>query len=99
MPRIPSDREMTLAAEQLGLIQPGETVPPRLRAKVARAIQLADDAREAEHAEDDPAGDFVSPIASTFADLIKAGLSEDAAARVVAAIAPSVWRTTKGAAQ
>lgn len=98
MVRTPTDSEIRQAAVQLGHTRPGEPVPPRIRAKVAKALQLAVQMDSADEARDASSAGFVSTITDTFAGLIGAGLSDDAAARVVAAIAPDVWRANQGAA-
>ncbi|MCQ4119886.1 hypothetical protein [Rhodococcus tibetensis] len=98
MPRTPTDHEMQEAAERLGIVEPGQPLPPRLRAKVAKAIQAAEKIEATEQAEAAASSDFVTPVATIHADLITAGLPETAAARVVAAIAPAIWRTSQGAA-
>ncbi|RVW06225.1 hypothetical protein [Rhodococcus spongiicola] len=91
----PSDTEIRQAAETLGLIEPGDPVPPRLRARVAKTIHAAalidaDDAAEQAHPPD-----FADQIATTHTRLIEAGLDTSAADRVVAAIAPAVWRDSQ----
>lgn len=96
--RTPSDSEIRMAAEQLGHIRPGEPVPPRIRAKVAKALQLAVQMDAADEATPASSAGFVSTITTTHTGLIEAGLPDDVAARVVAAIAPDVWRANQGAA-
>ncbi|WP_094980345.1 hypothetical protein [Rhodococcus pyridinivorans] len=96
--RPPTESEIQQAAIQLGHIEPGEPVPARIRAKVAKALQLAVQMDSADDARDALSAGFVSTVSTTYADLTKAGLSDDAAARVVAAIAPHVWRANQGAA-
>ncbi|MDV6275306.1 hypothetical protein R3Q06_17560 [Rhodococcus erythropolis] len=99
-PRLPtpSDAEINAAAIELGIIKPGERLRPRDRAKVAKTIQVAEQLPD-EDDEDEPApSDPIELIAQTHADLIKAGLTDLAADRITAAIAPHIWRDNQGAA-
>lgn len=95
--RTPTDTEITNTAIELGLIKPGGKVPPQLRAKVAKTIQLASQL----DAEDESSSTVSTPvalIATTYNDLIEAGIPDHAAARIAAALAPEIWRTESGAA-
>jgi hypothetical protein len=95
--RTPSDSEITNTAIELGLINHGKRVPPRLRAKVAKTIQLA---RELD-ADSESSSCISTPIAliaTTYSDLVEAGIPDHAAARIAAALAPEIWRTESGAA-
>lgn len=96
--RTPNDAEINAAAIELGIIKSGERLRPRDRAKVAKTIQVAeqlpDEVDEDEAAPCDP----IALIAQTHADLIKAGLTDLAADRITAAIAPQIWRDNQGAA-
>lgn len=87
MSRIPSDAEIAEAAAELGITGP---IRGRIRAKVVRAMQLAETMPDDEG--QDGAPEFADAIASTHARLTEAGLPTSAADRVVAAIAPAVWR-------
>jgi len=93
--RVPTDSEIDQAAAQLGLAQP---LTPRQRTKVAKSLQLAVTMESDEAAADAASSDFAESVAATHARLLEAGLPERAAALVTAAIAPDVWRTTRGAA-
>lgn len=95
--RTPNQREIEQAAVELGYIKPGEPVPPRLYSKVAKAVQLTADLPPDDE-DDDTSSDFVDDIVTTYDALIEGGLSDTAADRVVAAIAPAIWRETRGAA-
>lgn len=88
--RIPSIAERTEVAIELGIIEPGEVLTPRLQKKLAQTIQIAekDEGEDAEVAASDP----VVLIAQVHADLLKAGLTSFAADRIAAAIAPQIWR-------
>lgn len=65
---------------------------------MAKAIQMAKRMQADEAAQVALTGDFAKPIAQIYTDLIQAGLPDTAADRVVAALAPTLWRTTQGAA-
>lgn len=94
--RTPTDGEITAAALNLGVIQPGERLRSRDRARVAKTIQVADQLPPEE--DEQPVSDPIALIAQTHADLLKAGLTSFAADRVVAALAPQIWRDNPGAA-
>lgn len=96
--RTPTEAEISHTAVQLGLIRPGEPVPPRIRAKVAKTLQVAVQMESAEDAQEATSADFIRTVADTYSGLTGAGLPDEAAARVVAAIAPALWRTDQGAA-
>ena len=96
--RVPSMAEREAAAVRLGLIQPGEPLTPHLQKKLAKALQVAERMESDEEAKQVASSDFVQPVATTYTALIEAGLPDTAAAQVVAAIAPAIWRTTQGAA-
>lgn len=87
-PRPPSIEERTRIAVDLGLIEPGEALSPRLQIKLANVRALA----ERNEDEEDRAAkaDPVPELADTYRRLIEAGLPEHAAARVVAALAPGI---------
>ncbi|RAL31150.1 hypothetical protein [Rhodococcus sp. AQ5-07] len=95
--RTPTDAEITNTAVELGLIESGDSVPPRLRAKVAKTIQLATQL-DAEDEPTRPTSDAVTLIATTYSDLLEAGIPDHAAVRIAAALAPEIWRTNVGAA-
>lgn len=88
--RVPTDDEINQAAADLGIPLP---VRGAMRAKLANTILLAETLPDEDTTEDTEPG-FVEQIARTHADLIEAGLPATTADRVVAAIAPAVWRDT-----
>ena len=95
--RTPNDAEITNTAIELGLIKHGDKVPPHLRAKVAKTIQMADEL----NTEEEPFfrdSDPIALIATTYNDLIEAGIPDHAAAGIAAVLAPEIWRTESGAA-
>lgn len=98
MSRVPSGSQIAETAERLGLALP---LTPTQYKKVARAIQLApriEADEKAEEAVKAAPADFASAIADAHTHLLGAGVPEHAAALVVAAIAPDLWRTNQGAA-
>lgn len=98
MPRVPTptDEEITAAGIILGKAEPGQRMRGFDRARVAKTIQVADQLPPEE--EEQPVSDPIALIAQTHADLLKAGLTSFAADRVVAALAPQIWRDNPGAA-
>ncbi|ORL01003.1 hypothetical protein A6F56_01245 [Prescottella equi] len=69
----------------------GGRMRTRDRARTMRAIQVAE---TLDDNEDDESPDFAATLASTHSLLTEAGLTTAAADRIVAAIAPAVWRDT-----
>lgn len=98
MKRVPSMAEREAAAIELGMIEPGETLSPQLQNKMAKVLAVRDDLAAQEVAREAESTGFVTPVADTYNGLIEAGLPESAAAQVVAAVAPSIWRANRGAA-
>ncbi|NDK91035.1 hypothetical protein GYA93_15795 [Gordonia desulfuricans] len=100
--RIPSQAELLEAARELGLVDPGATrVPPRHYKRLVDIVretwrEAAVEAESTRTAQDAEA--FSDRISEHIAALEQRGISD--AARIVAAIAPQVWRdlNTKGAA-
>lgn len=90
MMRTPTDAEIQAAAAELGIEGP---LRGRQRAKIAKVVQLAWSDNDDEEPERDTPK-FARTLASTHADLIEAGLPSTAADRVVAALAPNLWRET-----
>lgn len=96
--RIPSIAEREAAAIRLGKLLPGEKMSPRLQRQMADILQKAVEIDAADAARETNANEFVPPIVTTYDALIEGGLPEGAAAQVVAAIAPAIWRANQGAA-
>lgn len=96
--RIPSMAEREAAAVRLGLIEPGQPLTPRLQRKMADILATAEEIEADDAARAQSTTAFVAPITTTYAALVEAGLPDHAAAQVVAAIAPAIWRTNQGAA-
>ncbi|MFY2788450.1 hypothetical protein [Rhodococcus sp. MALMAid1271] len=90
--------ERESAAIELGIIELGETLSPQLQNKMAKVLAVRDDLAAQEVAQEAESSGFVTPVADTYSGLIEAGLPESAAAQVVAAVAPLIWRANRGAA-
>ncbi|NKR89705.1 hypothetical protein GS894_02925 [Rhodococcus hoagii] len=94
MPDLPHPDDVTAAGHMLGVPthpERGGRMRTRDRAKTMRAIQVAE---TLDDNEDDESPDFAATLASTHSLLTEAGLTTTAADRIVAAIAPAVWRDT-----
>lgn len=83
-PRIPSMEERKAAAVELGLAEPGEELSPRLQRHMAQVIALAEQNEQVELAPKAP--DPVPKIITTYIRLKHAGITEESAARIVAAM-------------
>lgn len=94
---IPTEQEMREAGVRLGLLEEGQAVPPRLRSKLAKVVQAA----ESETAADRQAVDRSSKFADDILDLWSQldGIPQEPRGQIVAALAPTIWRTTEGATQ
>ncbi|WP_317541288.1 hypothetical protein [Rhodococcus globerulus] len=94
--------EREAIAVEMGLTEPGERLSPRLQRKTAEVITHMEAETAvtalAEAAEIAVETGFAQPISETYKALIAADLPESAAAQVVAAIAPAIWRANQGAA-
>ncbi|NKU18347.1 hypothetical protein GS907_07145 [Rhodococcus hoagii] len=94
MPDLPHPDDVAAAGHMLGVPthpERGGRMRTRDRAKTMRAIQVAE---TLDDNEDDESPDFAATLASTHSLLTEAGLTTTAADRIVAAIAPAVWRDT-----
>lgn len=99
--QVPSDAEMQAAGVELGWLQPGEPVPVRMRAKLAKVIQEAWREGTEANTQKVAATAFSTPVLAIMAELTTgdAAISESSAAQIVAAVAPAIWRDiNKGAA-
>ena len=97
---IHSEAEMQEAGFRLGILERGQPIPPRLRGKLAKVVELAkaDDQAVADRAKRTTG--VVDPIVDTYSALVERGVPDPSAARIVAALAPQIWRdqtTTKAA--
>ena len=90
----PTEQQMRAAGERLGLLEPDQDIPPRMRGKLAKVVTdaLADDA--AAEAATARASSIVQPLADVYQGLIEADVPDSSAGRIVAALAPHIWRTT-----
>ncbi|WP_238780429.1 hypothetical protein [Prescottella equi] len=94
MPDLPHPDDVTAAGHMLGVPthpERGGRMRTRDRAKTMRAIQVAE---TLDDNDDEESPDFAATLASTHTRLTEAGLTTTAADRIVAAIAPAVWRDT-----
>lgn len=94
--RIPSDDEIQAAGVELGLIAEGQRVPARLRVKLARIINDAEKETASDQAAADSKADaqaVAAPLIALYTDLVEGGLTDLAAGRVLAALAPQIWRS------
>lgn len=99
--KVPSDAEMQEAAVELGWLEQGQPVPVRLRAKLAKVVQEAWREGTAAQTQQVAAAAFSQPVLAIMGGLTTGdtAISETSAARIVAAIAPAIWRDIhKGAA-
>lgn len=92
---IPTEQEMREAGVRLGLLTEGQSVPPRLRSKLARVVQMAEAEAAAEHQAEDHSKKAVAEILDLWSRLD--GIPNDPRGHIVAALAPTIWRTTEGA--
>lgn len=91
---IPSEAEMQEAGFRLGILERGQPIPPRMRGKLAKVVELAkaDDQAVADRAKCTTG--VVDPIVDTYTALVERGVPDLSAARIVAALAPQIWRAT-----
>lgn len=92
---IPSDAEIQAAAVELGLVGEGRRVPPHQRAKVAKAIMLARSDDAAAQTRTVTAKAVAEPIGDLFRELTAQGLPHETSGRILAAVAPLIWRATQ----
>lgn len=93
--RVPSDGQIVEAAVELGVIDsPDSPLPPRLRAKVAKALQVAEESEKraaSQKAARVDSAAFAADCVKVWAALLDAGLPEQVAERVLPAVAGQVW--------
>lgn len=92
---VPTEHEMREAGVRLGLLAEGEPIPPRLRGKLARTVELAKEEAVAEQAAADLTTAVTTPVLDMWHALVDGGIPDDSAARIVAAVAPHIWRTNQ----
>jgi hypothetical protein len=94
---VPSETQLVDAGVRLGLIAPGDPVPPRLRGKLAKIVAdaLAADAEAA--ARTDRTAATTAPLIDTYQALAAAGVDIESCGRITAALAPHIWRSIEGA--
>ena len=91
--RPPSEAEMRDAGVRLGLLAVGESVPTSLRTKLAKVVRLAKEEQAAEQDQVDVAAKVTAPLVDIHRQLVSADIPSEHVGRIVAAIAPLVWRT------
>lgn len=101
--RVPSRAELVEAAKELGIeLKPDGSIPPRVYRKLVDVVreswreiaqEVADD--EAADRSVEEASAFSASMAHHMTELQGRGITESSAARIAAAIAPTVWRDTK----
>lgn len=96
---IPTEQQIREAGERLNLVRPGEPITPRLRGKLAKVVELAEAETAAESDRATTAAAVAGPIADAYHALVERDIPDVSAARIVAALAPMIWRTNQGAAQ
>ena len=94
--RVPTESEMRDAGERLGILVAGDPITPRVRAKLAKVVTdaLAED--EASAGREKSGDALAAPLIDTYQRLTGAGMSDASAGRIVAALAPIVYRKTQG---
>lgn len=90
--RMPSDAEISAVGEKLGH-GPGPYAT-KLRAQLAKTIQLADAMAKEQVVNTTSTKAFGDRVSEVYTDLRKT-LSAEGAERVVAAIAPTIYRETR----
>lgn len=96
--RVPTDDEAISRGLELGVLKEGEPVSARKLADVKKyLVALGDHDRAVADAQQGSAD--VAAVSGTCLELFQAftegGMTDSSAARVVAALAPNVWRTNE----
>ncbi|AZF93590.1 hypothetical protein SEA_EYES_13 [Gordonia phage Eyes] len=97
--RIPSDEELRDKAVAIGWLEEGQPIPPPMRGKLARLINT-DELADASRAQaDKKTAEVVTTrkaatdeLVGIYQDLTAGGVSDHSAGRVLAALAPLIWR-------
>lgn len=98
--RIPTDDETLTAARAQGLLGPDEIPDTRQMARLKRwlveAGEMAAVERRAEQTAIDISAVVAPPLRALYRDLTTSDspMSDESAGRVIAALAPQIWRTT-----
>lgn len=88
----PTEAEMRAAGVALGHLAEGEPVPAHLRTKLAKTVRLAKEEAAAQSASGETTNKVAAPLIDLHAALTGAGIPTENVGRIVAAIAPHVWR-------
>ena len=91
--RMPSDAEIRAAGERLGH-GPGP-YPTKLRAQLAKTIQLGETMEAQERQDESVSASFASRLAQIAADLRRHNFSATGAEEIAAAVAPTVYRESQ----
>ena len=81
------------AGVRLGLLTEGESVPASLRTKLGKVVRLAKEEQQQEQKQADETSTVADPLIDLHQALATAGLPVESVGRIVAAVAPHVWRT------
>ncbi len=92
---VPTEAQIREAGVRLGLIAEGAPIPPRLRGRLAKVVELAEAETAAEHAAADRSKTVSAPIMRLWESLD--AIPDEPRARIIAALAPQLWRSTEGA--
>ncbi len=91
--RPPSEAEMRDAGVRLGLLAVGESVPASLRTKLAKVVRLAKEEQQQEQRQAAESDSVAAPLIDLHRALVDGGMPIESVGRIVAAIAPHVWRS------
>ena len=96
----PTERQMREAGIRLGILAEGDPIRPSMRTKLAKVVdQAMVEDRKVEQVEA-KSGQVATPIISIHQALVDGGIPVDNVGRIVAALAPQIWRDQNpGAAQ
>ncbi|QPX61716.1 hypothetical protein SEA_BUNKER_13 [Gordonia phage Bunker] len=97
--RVPTEEEMRDKAVAVGWLEEGQPIPPPMRSKLARLINT-DERVDASRAEADKKTAEVETtrkaatdeLVGIYQDLTAGGVPDHSAGRVLAALAPLIWR-------
>ncbi|QHB37856.1 hypothetical protein SEA_OPIE_13 [Gordonia phage Opie] len=97
--RVPTEEEMRAKAVELEWLEQGQPIPPPMRSRLARRINT-DERAAASRAEaakrttsvDATRKAVTDELVGINGDLIAGGVSDHSAGRVLAALAPLIWR-------
>lgn len=91
----PTEAEMRAAGVELGHLKPGQSVPPRLRNKLAKVVDAAKADAAAATARQSATENVAAPLIDMHAALTGGGIPTENVGRIVAALAPHIWRANQ----